>query len=376
MTDASPLRWALLIAGIAVVAGTASSVLRTLVVSRGLRSLIASTTARTVQLTFRTVARRLGSYRRRDALLTWVAPVALLGFLVVWLLLFLLGYALILTAVSDVGFGTATREAGSSLFTLGFASTDRAQLTTVDFVAAATGPIVIGLLIGYLPSFYSSYNRREVEVTLLQARAGEPNWGPEILLRHQAVNTTLELSTLWSAWERWAADVSESHTAYPVLVFVRSSRPDRNWLVALLAVLDSAAMALSLNPTLPQGPPRVALRQGIVCLRDLADSQRIPYDADPDPDAGISLSFEEFAEAVSMLDDVGFAHERSAAAAWPHFRGWRVNYESIAYALADRIDAPPALWSGTRTPPLPDMPPARPVNRQPGGRQGRISPGQ
>jgi hypothetical protein len=97
----------------------------------------------------------LPRYEQRDALLAWSGPVTILVTLVVWLLMFLLGYALLLVGFSDVDLPTALREAGSSLFTLGFASSDRAQLTAVDFVAAATGPIVIGLLIGYLPSLYA-----------------------------------------------------------------------------------------------------------------------------------------------------------------------------------------------------------------------------
>jgi len=68
--------------------------------------------------------------------------------------------------------------------------------------------------------------------------------------------------------------------------------------------------------------------------------------------------------------------QRSAADAWPHFRGWRVNYEAAAYALAESIDAPPAAWMGTRRPPLPVIMPQRPANRMPGGRTGRPTVGE
>ena len=71
-------------------------------------------------------------------------------------------------------------------------------------------------------------------------------------------------------------------------------------------------------------------------------------DLDPNPEGPIQLTFEEFAAAVEMLEHVGFPMERSAEEAWPDFRGWRVNYETVAYRLCDRLTAPPAPWSGTR----------------------------
>jgi hypothetical protein len=226
-------------------------------------------------------------------------------------------------------------------------------------------------MVGYLPSIYASYNRREVAVALLYARGGEPNWGPEIIGRHAIVNSVEELATLWNDWERWAADVAESHVNYPVLIHVRSAQPMRNWLVALLSVLDAAALQMSVNPQIPQGPGRVALRQGIVTIRDIAIAEGITVDTDPDPDDDITLTYEEFRSAYDVLAEFGYVMARTAPEAWPHFKGWRVNYEAAAYELARRIDAVPAPWSGVRTPPLPTQMPERPQNRMPGGRTGR-----
>jgi len=362
--------WLSLIAGISIVAATASSVLRTLVATRGLSSAIAFSAARTVRFILVTIARRTSDYYKRDWIQTWIAPLAIVAMLGTWLFLFLVGYALILNADASIGLGNAIREAGSSLFTLGFATTDRAQLTAVDFFAAATGPIVIGLMIGYLPSLYASYNRREVDVALLNARAGEPNWGPEVLFRHAVVDNLDQLPTLWQAWERWAADVAESHSAYQTLIFMRSARPQRNWLIALLSVMDSAALNMSLRPSDPQGAPRVAIRQGVECIRDLALAVNLPHDHDPSPDDDIDLTFEEFAEAIAGLEAVGYLVERTAEEAWPHFKGWRINYEQTVYQLAMLIDAVPAKWSGPRRPDTAVIPPLRPINRQPGGTSG------
>ncbi len=366
----TPLRALALLAGLVVLVGTTSSVLRNLVVPRRLRSKLTRMVSRVVAAPFRAVAYRSSVYENRDRLLAWAAPITLLAILVTWLLLYMLGYGLLIYASSDLSWSVALREAGSSVFTLGFASTDRGRLTAIDFAAAMTGPIVIGLQVGYLPALYGAYNRREAEVTMLDSRAGEPNWGPEILARHAAVGSLDNLSELYRGWERWAADVSESHSNYPVLIFFRSQQASRNWLIGLLSVMDSAALTLAFNPASRQGEPRMALRMGFVCLRDLAETIGLPFDDDPDPDDPIALTFDEFMGGVERLQQAGYPMERTPEEAWPHFRGWRINYESIAYPLAAAIDAVPAPWSGPRKgAPAPIMP-RTPVNRQPGGVTG------
>ncbi|MBI1377901.1 MAG: hypothetical protein GC157_10530 [Frankiales bacterium] len=376
MSTSLPVSLLCFLGGLVIVLAVGSSILRTLVVPRGVPSKLSALVLRATLGAFRTVARRTPSYESRDAVLAYAAPTSLVLMLATWLLLLLVGYAVLLFSFSPLDWAASFREAGSSLFTLGFASTDRGQLTAVDFLAAATGPVVVGLLVGYLPSLYASYNRREVDVALLHSRSGEPNWGPEIIGRHAIINSIDEMSTLFRGWERWAADVAESHVNYPVLIHVRSAQPMRNWLVALLSVMDAAAWQMSTNPQLPQGTARVAVRQGFVAVRDIARAEGIVVDEDPDPDTPIAVSLEEFTAVYDSLVELGYPMQRTAAEAYPHFRGWRVNYERAAYALAERIDAVPAEWSGPRTPPLPVITPSRPVNRMPGGRTGRPSVGE
>ena len=166
-------------------------------------------------------------------------------------------YALLLLPTVH-GFPTALREAGSSMFTLGFVYTHGNEPAAIDIVAAATGMIVVALQIAYLPTLYGAFNRRETEVTLLGARAGHPPWGPELLLRTRygvAVRSD-DLPAFYNRWERWAADVAESHSNYPVLVRFRSPHPLDSWLVGLLSVMDSAAMLLGAAPV--PGPDRAA----------------------------------------------------------------------------------------------------------------------
>jgi hypothetical protein len=126
---------------------------------------------------------------------------------------------------------TAFTEAGSSLFTLGFAEPAGAAPAAIVFAAAATGLAIVALQIAYLPTLYSAFNRRETEVALLNARAGVPSWGPELLARTlhalgSGVSTIDTLPDLYAQWERWAADIAESHTTYLPLARFRS--PDRS----------------------------------------------------------------------------------------------------------------------------------------------------
>ncbi|MFG2602355.1 hypothetical protein ACGFT2_02135 [Streptomyces sp. NPDC048514] len=354
------------LAGALVLALVLSSILRTLVVPRGLYSALVFRLWWLLRRALRLAAPRSG-YEAVDRAQTWLAPLMLIGMLACWLAGALLGFGLLLYALSPLSWATAFREAGSSLFTLGFASGARLKLSVVDFMAAATGPVLIALQIAYLPTLYAAYNRRELEVTLLQARAGEPAWGPEILARQWLVETETALPQLYRAWERLAADMGESHSTYPILLTFRSPRPHRSWLVGLIAVMDAAALQLALDPRLAPAEARLVLRAGFTALRDIARALRMPFDADPSPRAPVRLSYAEFDAAVAMLETAGFRSRRTAPEAWPHFRGWRVNYEAIAYELCRRCDAVPALWTGPRDYPGGPIPPSRPADRQPDG---------
>jgi hypothetical protein len=353
------------IAGFLVVFGTFMSEVRTLVVPRVFRPGMASAIGRGVGVSFQALANRFKHYETKDRILAYAGPLSVVAKLGGWLAAFLLGYSMLNFSLGALSLRASFREAGSSLFTLGFASADRGQLNAIDFMAAATGPVSIGLLVGYLPALYAAYARRETEVTMLEARAGGPAWGPEILARYAMVNLGPQLPDLYRGWERWTADVSESHTSYPVLIYFRSPRSQRNWLIALLAVLDAAALQLAFNPSQANGEIRMALRSGFVTLREIARTERIPYNPDPSPDDPIELTYDEFLYGVQRMRGQGYEFERTPEEAWDHFKGWRVNYEAVAYALAYRIDAVPARWSGPRRTSEAQIDVITPQNRQP-----------
>ncbi len=361
-------------AGLVVVLGTWLSVLRTLVIPRGLTSRLTATVTTVVRGLFDFVASRFTAYERKDAILVAQGPTILVVLLGVWVLLFLGGFLLMFAGATGSSVYDAFRESGSSVFTLGSTATPRPLATTIAFFAAATGLVVVALQIAYLPTLYGAFNRRETLVTTLQSRAGAPAWGAELLARHQIVATLDNLPAFYADWERWAADVAESHTNYPVLITFRSPHPMRSWVVGLLAVLDSAAMHLALNPSARHSEARMCLRMGFTCAREVCTALGIPFDPDPLPGAPIALTYDDFLGGIARLERVGYPMERSAEDAWPHFRGWRVNYETELYALARITEAVPAVWSGPRRQSAEPLLPIRPPNRRPDAPMGAEAP--
>jgi hypothetical protein len=318
---------------------------------------------------FRLIGRLTTSHERRHRYRSVHAPLILAAQLWSWLVLYLVGYALLLWPETGQ-LAAALKESGSSLLTLGFAATGRGTAVVLDLLAAATGLIVVALQIAYLPTLYSAFNRREADVSLLAVRAGQPAWGPELLARSYLMGAVSELPALYSIWERWAAELAESHSSYPVLLRFRAANPLSSWLTSFLAVLDSAALLASLSTDRPPLEARLFLRMGFGCLQQLAATLGIPFDSDPRPDAGIALTEAEFRQGIDRLQAYNVPLDRPVEEVWIHFQGWRVNYESIVYHLAFEIDAPPALWSGPRRHPTPQVAPQRLLDRTPDDPEG------
>jgi hypothetical protein len=354
--------------GAVIVLGTAWSVLGTLIVPRRVRSNIPRIVFVINRSIFHFIADKTSSYERKDRILAAQAPVQLIAQVVAWLALFLLGFGLLMWPFNgNGGFGSAMEQAGSALCTLGYLVPHTSGVAALDALAALCGLGTVALQIGYLPTLYAAFNRRESLITLLDSRAGVPSWGPELLSRtHYGLGTGIsavgELPELFEAWEAWSADVSESHSTYVPLVWFRSPRPLSSWVTAQLAVLDAAALYLALLPDasgLIQA--RLCLRGGFTCLGNIARALQIPIPENANPSGGISLSYDDFVEAVEHLRKVDFPIQRPAEDAWIDFVGWRVNYEAAAYALAWVTDAPPALWSGPRRNGIEPIPPLRPA---------------
>jgi hypothetical protein len=359
-------RWVAAAVGALLVLTAWTSAVGTLIVPRAFSTWLTRWVDWIIVGAFRLATGAINEYRRRDRVLAAQAAAILLGQLAAWLATSLIGFWLLLWPFESGGLGSAFSAAGSALFTLGFAVPAGGAPSAVVTAAGATGLVIVTLQIAYLPTLYSAFNRRETEVALLNARAGVPSWGPELLARtHYALGSGVSsidtLPDLYARWEVWAADVAESHTTYLPLVLFRSPRPLSSWVTALLAVLDSAALFLALSPkAAPTVPARLCLRAGFQCFNQVALAMGIDVPEETRVPGRISLTYQEFLDAIDRMRQVDFPIEREPEKAWPEFVGWRLNYEQAAYAVAFAVDAVPALWSGPRRDGRPAIPPIRP----------------
>jgi hypothetical protein len=372
------------VVGVLIVMVAATSVIGTLIVPRPVASRVTRRIDRLVSVTFLFLTKHTKEYTRRDRIESTHAATLLLCQIAAWLLLFFVGFSLLFWPF--VGSITAAfHTAGPALWEIGSDRARGAAEQTILDIASITGIITVTLQIAYLPTLYSAFNRRETDVALLNARAGVPSWGPELLARTYyalgtGVSTIDTLPDLYGNWERWASDVAESHTTYLPLVRFRSPRPLSSWVTGLLAVLDSAALVLTLSPQLARQysvevPARLCLRSGFLCFREVAKAMGFDVPEEPDPSAGISLSYEEFLDAIDRLNRLKFPIERKPEEAWPDFVGWRVNYEQAAYAIAREVEAVPALWSGPRRhEDFPSIPPFRPPEGRMAKQQSQAGP--
>lgn len=352
--------------GALLVVSAGTSVVGTVVVPRALGSRMTAVADWLVQRAFGALEWLIRNDQRRDDVLAFRAASLLLMQLVVWILAYLIGFALLLLPFSTGGLGSVISQAASAMTTIGFSTVPDGGAKAIAVIAAFTSLATLAMQIGYLPALYAAYHRRETAVTLLTARAGVPTWGPELLARtHYGLGTGVSsigtLPGLYAEWERWAADVTESHRTYLPLVYFRSHRALASWVTALLGVLDSAALYLALCPsTAPTIPARLCLRSGFLCFTRIAQALGVPVPDEPPPATDTALTYPEFVDAVARLRSVDFPIEREPHEAWPDFAGWRANYEQAAYSVARAVSAPPALWSGPRRSGADPIPPLRP----------------
>ena len=252
------------------------------------------------------------------------APVALLAQLAVWLGFFVLGYAFMLEPTTH-GFSAAFTQAAVTLFSVGTAHAGGPPNRTVDIAAGATWAVVVTLQIAYLPSLYDAFNRREALVAMLESRAGLPAWGPEVLARHQLVGI---IDTLPESLRRLGAlgrrrGREPHHLSGPACCSGRPSRGTRGS-SGLLAVLDAAAMHLALSPDASSSQARLCLRMGFTTLNRIAKTLGGTWTPTRAPKAPSRLTFEEFEQAVGMLDGDRLphgAHRRGGVAELPGLAG-------------------------------------------------------
>jgi hypothetical protein len=346
------LRVIVFVAGMILVAWTLFSAVRTIVLPRSAPDRLTRFTFVAVRRVFLALPLRWArSYEQTDRILAFYAPIGLLALLFTWLALAMTGYMAMFWAAGAPSWYAALRASGSSLLTLGFAPIEGTGLTLLGFTEAAVGLTLVAMLIAYLPSIYAAFQRREVAVTLLEVRAGQPPSAVEMIARYQRIHGLDRLTEQWKTWEAWFADIEESHTSLAALVFLRSPDPRKSWVTAAGAVLDAAALTRAAVDIPADAQADLCIRAGYLALRRIADFFSVSYHPNPTfPAQPISIRREEFEEACARLAASGAPLKADRDQAWQDFGGWRVNYDTVLVALASLTTAPAAPWSSDRAP--------------------------
>jgi hypothetical protein len=337
------------VVGAWVVVATVASSLRTTVLPRGVPARLGRRVFRVVRWFFDLRIGKGAPYAKRDRIMAYYAPTALLALMVTWLVAISTGFFLLYWGIGVRPFARTLALSGSSIFTLGFERPDTVLLTFLVCTEAALGLVELALLITYLPSIYQAFSRREALVSALEVRAGSPPSGSEMLIRFTVLGRLESLSEeIWSRWEGWFTDIEESHTTFGALAFFRSPTPDRSWVAAAGAVLDAAALYSSTLEVPRDVRADICIRAGYIALRRICAFYGISVPSEPGADDPISIKRSEFDMVYDRFVEVGVPVREDRDEAWKHFKGWRVNYDDPLLALAVLTDAPEVPWSSDR----------------------------
>ena len=324
-------QWLAFVLGAWVVFVALRSAVRTFLLPRAAPDPITRLAYRTLRRVFGLVMLPLKTYTARDRVLAYYSLVGMLVVLAVWLVMIWLGYGLMFWALGVEPWTTALAVSGSSLFTLGSEGVESLPQKWLTFTAAAIGPVLIALLIGYMPTLYGAFSKREALVNLLEVRAGSPPSAVGMITRYHRLNRLASIGEVWLVWETWFAELEETHTSLPMLSFFRSPVPEHHWVSAAGAVLDAAALVLSTVDLPFDVQSALCVRGGYIALRRIADYFRIPYNPDPQPDDAISLTRTQFDHAYYLLELEGVPLKADRLQAWRDFAGWRVNYDACCW---------------------------------------------
>jgi hypothetical protein len=296
----------------------------------------------------------LASRKRQDAYLSYYGPVSLPILVILWGVGLMFGFALLYWA-TDSGvrapegvpsFFTDLYFSGTTFFTLGLGDvTPQTPVTrALVVVEAGMGFAFLALVIGYLPPLNQSFSRREVSISLLDARAGSPPSAAEMLLRHSDTHGMEALQQLLHEWELWSAEFLESHLSYPVLAYFRSQHENQSWLGALTTILDASALVIV---GVEGGCRLQATRTFAIARHAVVDLAIVFYSPPLEPEQD-RLSSEVLARLRSALNARGVkVHEGPEA---DHkLEELRRTYEPYIYALSKhfRISLPPWIFESS-----------------------------
>ena len=288
------------------------------------------------------VAKRIPSNNWRESFLGYFGPLSLILLLVLWAIGLIFGFALVQYGLGEhvrlgnepITFGILLYHSGETFFTLGYG-----DITPVSPLAralavmeAGMGFAFLGVVVGYLPVIYSSFSSREVEISLLDSRAGSPPSAGELLARLGCCPDPVVLDNIFRGWERWSADLLASHISYPVLCFFRSQHSNQSWLAALTTMLDVTSLVLAGIDGIPKEQAKLTFAMARHAVVDLAQVVNASYD----PVRRERLTDEGLQDLRKRLADAGMRLKQDDAAD-QKLRKLRSLYEPYSEALAQRL---------------------------------------
>jgi hypothetical protein len=299
-------------------------------------------------------AKRLHDPRKRETVFSYYGPLSLILLLVVWAGMLLLGFALIFFSIGSpfndgappTGFWSDLYVSGTTLFTLGLGDVVPRHdpiARGLMILECGTGLAFLAVVMGYFPVLYSAFSRREVSISLLDARAGSPPTAAELLRRHSYEGAEQSLSVLLIEWERWSAELLESHISYPLLCYFRSQHNNQSWISALTAILDTSALLIA---GVRGHEARQAQLTFAMARHALVDLSQV-FSLKPVADAPDRLPAERFTQMIDTLCASGISVCRDTHSI-ERLREMRNLYEGYAEALAAYLRMPLPPWYAER----------------------------
>jgi hypothetical protein len=288
---------------------------------------------------------------RREDFLAVFAPFMLISLIGFWVAVLILGFGLLLWGMrgglspTPASFGAVLYFAGSSLLTIGFGDIvgRGAMPRLVSVLAGLAGLSFLSIMTAFLFAIFGSFQQRETFVVTTGARAGAPPSGVSLLAIAGYSRTHDDLAPLMIDAQRWAAALMESHLAYPMLAFFRSSHDDQSWIGTLGTLLDAATLMMTTTDGVRDGQARIFFNVGRHATRDLSKYFRVEFAQD-----SVGIERPEFDHACDRLAAAGWAlKERNEA--WSRFAGLRSSYAPQLNAMAAFFQIPPLEWIGDRS---------------------------
>ncbi len=295
------------------------------------------------------LVRRMPNSSRRETFLSFYGPLALLLLLGMWTVVLILGYALLQWAFGSqlanpdgpATFGIDLYMSGTTFFTLGLGDvtprTPPARFITV--VQAGNGFAILALVIGYLPILYQAFSRREVNISLLDARAGSPPSAVELLRRYGQSQNLAGVGLLLQSWETWAAELMENHLSYPSLGYFRSQHEHQSWVGALTIILDVCALVMVGIDDIPLQSARLTFAIARHAAVDLSQV----FDTKPDLHPSGRLPPDDLVQLRATLAEAGVPL-RAGKEADQKLEKLRGMYEPYIKALSESLLMPLPPW--------------------------------